>query len=71
MMIRRSTQAPGGTAAPGPRITSRSTEPLPTRDPGSSTDRSTRAPSPILAPGLDDSVVGGAVYTPFGRDAEG
>jgi mannose-1-phosphate guanylyltransferase len=24
-----------------------------------------------LAPGLDDSVVGGAVYTPFGPDAEG
>jgi hypothetical protein len=24
-----------------------------------------------FTPGLDDSVVGGAVYTPFGRDAEG
>ncbi len=24
-----------------------------------------------FSPGLDDSVVGGAVYTPFGRDAEG
>jgi mannose-1-phosphate guanylyltransferase len=27
--------------------------------------------SPGFAPGLDDSVVGGAVYTPFGPDAEG
>jgi mannose-1-phosphate guanylyltransferase len=27
--------------------------------------------SPGFAPGLDDSVVGGAVYTPFGRDEEG
>ncbi|MFL6195727.1 MAG: sugar phosphate nucleotidyltransferase [Thermoanaerobaculia bacterium] len=27
--------------------------------------------APGFAPGLDDSVVGGAVYTPFGRDAEG
>ena len=24
-----------------------------------------------FSPGLDDSVVGGAVYTPFGRDGEG
>jgi mannose-1-phosphate guanylyltransferase len=27
--------------------------------------------SPGFAPGLDDSVVGGAVYTPFGADTEG
>jgi len=27
--------------------------------------------SPGFAPGLDDSVVGGAVYTPFGSDSEG
>jgi hypothetical protein len=27
--------------------------------------------SPGFAPGLDDSVVGGAVYTPFGPDVEG
>jgi len=27
--------------------------------------------APGFAPGLDDSVVGGAVYTPFGSDAEG
>jgi NDP-sugar pyrophosphorylase family protein len=27
--------------------------------------------APGCAPGLDDSVVGGAVYTPFGRDVDG